>query len=147
MNIKLLALFLCFFLVGCGQGGSSGANTESGQELVEKFGQALLQGDIAGAESMLTSDCRSSAKLQESFDEFSTEFGTPETADTDEGSLPLSKEEAQDMGFPSKYSVDQMKHWGVIEMRNQGRGFDVWVLVVEDAGDQKIAYVDFGYPD
>lgn len=139
--LKILA-GLC--LAGCSAGSqppTTGSDTNADKKLANDFAQDLLKGDTSAAEARMTASARGRIKLAEIYAAASKEGGQPTAVEVDSGTVPTSAEQSKEYGIPADVPLASMKAWLCCEMRGSGRGFDMWVLVVDEGGTRKIGHV------
>jgi hypothetical protein len=160
-------LVLCAVVpAGCNAGpGSADAASEPRAEyeaVGQQFGEHVLKGDWAAAYAMTTGAFQgavSQARLKAAYDELLRQIRAddpmfrPNRVETDFGSLPEDEAEARTLYdiavVPPKSTWKAWIATGIGFGDEQGieRGIDAWMLIVDVAGELKIAHVNFEFMD
>lgn len=153
---KLLLFTLMCFLCACGGGGGTTASEEQKETesmaVAEKFGQAVVAQDLAGAYAM-TSSFYQKKVSREAFDsqlaEAIKEYGQPTSVfSTDIGTLPSSTQEAaSDYDLVTDAPLENWHGWAFVTLNHEQGGMDVRMLVIKDGSELKIDHLEYADPD
>lgn len=167
--LLFVSLFVCL-LAGCSsdlngdpnEGSGDGSISTAYDSIAKDFGNDVMKGDWTSAYALTTSEFQattSQAEMQKQYDDLVADIVKddanykPTMVEVDHGSLPSDEKEAKEIyNLKTMPPKDSWKAW-LFSIIGEGdsdgieRGVEAQVLVVEVNGQNKLAHVEFAYPD
>lgn len=156
-GLCMVVVCLGFCVCGSHQDGSgdlksSKRDMNKAKSFGMEFGQKLLSNDFDGAYGMLSSQARkanSVSSLSASFRMTASGLAAHHV-DIGVGGLPMDAEDAvRNYGIPADIPFELLRGWMHVKFLSEDEklGFDVPVMVIEEDGNLKIGFMEFGYTE